>query len=516
METQNVELDEQGRYTVLMGSTRSEGVPLELFTTGEPRWLGVELQLPGSEEEARVLLVSVPYALKAADAETLGGKPASAFALLAPEEQPAAGHSGTSPGRVGTLASGGPRTASVWGTGSTNKLTKWLDTAGTLGDSAVYEAGGLVGIGKTNPQDTLDVNGNLRLPELGAININTTFGNPLYLRAANGVNALLIVDDASGGAYGGLQIRKSGTAKVNISGGGLSPTYFNGGNVGIGTPAPTQKLEVVGNVKASGSVTGASFTGNGSGLTNLNATNLSSGTIANNLTTATSANTANTIVLRDGSGNFSAGTITASGNLTAAGSVSGGQLISTAPGQTPPLVVSSTTLVTNLNAALLNGLASTAFAPASGSAAYAPATGSTIYAAKANDTMVGTLNLPANGLVAGTNQLVLSGGSVGIGTATPGEKLEVAGNVKASGIVFLDGSVQTTSGLSASGPQGPINPEQVALLRWYGANQRRALPQPCARRLSPDCLQSAHLSLLAPPKKSSPRQSPLNRHGNRV
>ena len=42
VETQNVELDEQGRYTVLLGSTKSEGLPLELFTTGEPRWLGVQ------------------------------------------------------------------------------------------------------------------------------------------------------------------------------------------------------------------------------------------------------------------------------------------------------------------------------------------------------------------------------------------------------------------------------------------------------------------------------------------
>jgi hypothetical protein len=42
-------------------------------------------------------------------------------------------------------------------------------------------------------------------------------------------------------------------------------------------------------------------------------------------------------------------------------------------------------------------------------------------------TMTGTLNLPANGLVAGTNQLVLSGGNVGIGTTTTLAKLDVAG-----------------------------------------------------------------------------------------
>ena len=47
------------------------------------RWLGVEgLDIQAT---ARVLLVSVPYALKAADAETLGGLPASAFVLANPQ-----------------------------------------------------------------------------------------------------------------------------------------------------------------------------------------------------------------------------------------------------------------------------------------------------------------------------------------------------------------------------------------------------------------------------------------------
>src|SRR5260370_4641736 len=90
VETQNVELDEQGHYTVLLGATKSEGLPLELFTAGEPRWLGVQVNLPKEMEQPRVLLVSVPYALKAADAETLGGKPLSSFVLLGVEASPTA------------------------------------------------------------------------------------------------------------------------------------------------------------------------------------------------------------------------------------------------------------------------------------------------------------------------------------------------------------------------------------------------------------------------------------------
>src|SRR5713226_581774 len=88
-------------------ATKSEGLPLELFTSGEPRWLGVRVQLPGEVEQPRVLLVSVPYALKAADAETLGGKPASAFVLATPNGTA----SGTSTSGTGTQTSASSKTA---------------------------------------------------------------------------------------------------------------------------------------------------------------------------------------------------------------------------------------------------------------------------------------------------------------------------------------------------------------------------------------------------------------------
>jgi len=52
------------------------------------------------------------------------------------------------------------------------------------------------------------------------------------------------------------------------------------------------------------------FYGNGSGLSSLDASNVSSGTLLNTRTTANTANSASTIVARDGAGNFSANTIT--------------------------------------------------------------------------------------------------------------------------------------------------------------------------------------------------------------
>jgi hypothetical protein len=78
-EVQNTQADMLGRYEVLLGAASTEGVPPSLFSTGAQRWLGVQVIRSGADEEPRVALVSVPYAVKAGDAQTLGGLPASAF-----------------------------------------------------------------------------------------------------------------------------------------------------------------------------------------------------------------------------------------------------------------------------------------------------------------------------------------------------------------------------------------------------------------------------------------------------
>jgi hypothetical protein len=79
VESQVVSLDAAGRYAVLLGAMQPDGLPADLFASGEARWLGI--QAAGQAESPRVLMVSVPYALKAGDADTVGGLPASAFVL---------------------------------------------------------------------------------------------------------------------------------------------------------------------------------------------------------------------------------------------------------------------------------------------------------------------------------------------------------------------------------------------------------------------------------------------------
>ena len=171
-ETQNVLSDPSGHFTVLLGSATANGVPAELFGTGQSRWLG--MTIARSIEMPRVPLASVPYALKAADADTLGGLPASAYvttqALAASNGRtliPIIGGNTTviaTPQASSTRAVSASATdaipqATPSGTGTTDFIPIWTSSS-ALGNSTIFQSAGLVGIGTTTPAETLDVNGN--------------------------------------------------------------------------------------------------------------------------------------------------------------------------------------------------------------------------------------------------------------------------------------------------------------------------------------------------------------------
>lgn len=173
-ESQNVPLDASGRYNVLLGANSVGGLPLEIFSAGEGRWLGVRPN--GQAEQTRILLLSVPYALKAADSETLGGKPASAFVLAGSQStlaQPASGtavalaasqpvaqalNGGAGPLPQGLSPATTCSTITSDGTGTANQISKFT-SACNIENSAIFESGGNVGIGNTSPAGVLDVSG---------------------------------------------------------------------------------------------------------------------------------------------------------------------------------------------------------------------------------------------------------------------------------------------------------------------------------------------------------------------
>jgi hypothetical protein len=125
IETQNVTADSNGHYVALLGSTKPDGLPADLFTSEQAHWVGV--QVSGQAEQPRVLLVSAPYALKAGDAETIGGLPPSAFVLAAP---PVSGGDGSS----GAAASA----ATSSGAAITNTSSDVTTTGGTVNDIPLF------------------------------------------------------------------------------------------------------------------------------------------------------------------------------------------------------------------------------------------------------------------------------------------------------------------------------------------------------------------------------------------
>jgi hypothetical protein len=356
VEDQNMIADSRGNYTVQLGANTREGLPLELFATGAARWLGIRMN--GGEEQPRVLLLSVPYALKAADAETVGGLPASAFVL-------AGSSSNGWQAQPESQSSAGTVEPQVAGTGTAGVIPKWTDNNGGLGNSAITQSGtgsaAKIGINTATPAATLDVTGsaivrgNLNLPPLGTATATAGEGSRTVSFTASAFNSgtNAAVTQTFGwlaSPMGNNTANPSGTMNL-IYRAGTGPTKNTGLRIG-----------------SNGHITFAA------GQT------------------------------------FPAGTVT--GSETVQGNVSAAQLISTAPQGTPPLEVSSSTQVPNLNASLLGGQPASAFATVGPNAFFG-------------------------------NQIIT--GNVGIGTSSPVEALDLGSNNNM--IIRVDPGSDTTQAL---------------------------------------------------------------------
>ena len=182
-ETQNVAFDGAGHYRTELGAASPNGIPVELFGTGESRWLQIEIA--GQLAQPRVLLVSVPYALKAADSQTLAGRAASDYvtreqlqaamaAIAANASSPAQVHPEQSP----------------TGSGTAGFVPLWTG-ASTLGNSVLSETGTSIGIDTAAPATTLDVNGgstlrgNISMPAVGTATAAGGFSSPVFAMSAS-------------------------------------------------------------------------------------------------------------------------------------------------------------------------------------------------------------------------------------------------------------------------------------------------------------------------------------------
>lgn len=193
-ETQNVTLDSLGHYSVYVGITKTYGLPASLFTNGEAHWLGVKIA--DQAEQPRVYLVSVPYAMKAGDAATVGGLPPSAFVLAAPSATSSPANT-VSANTVSTSAatSGMP----IAGSGTLDFIPLWTDNSGDLGNSVLFQSGSgstaKIGINTTKPASTLDIRGSatirglFSLPALGTSTAAAAFNSQPMDLAASAFNS---------------------------------------------------------------------------------------------------------------------------------------------------------------------------------------------------------------------------------------------------------------------------------------------------------------------------------------
>ena len=208
-------------------------------------------------------------------------------------------------------------------TNTTFSISNTTVVSGLYGDSAN------VSVIEVNAQGQLTSASNSAI-NVSNITVGTLSNDRTTASTSNGANTIVLRDSTgsfntnvvTATTVNATSISGNGVALTAINASNItSGTIANARTTGnTSNSASTLVLRDANGAFESGNITASNFIGAGTTITSINASNISSGTIPNSHTTAASANGASTIVSRDSGGNFSANTITA--NIS--GDISGG------------------------------------------------------------------------------------------------------------------------------------------------------------------------------------------------
>lgn len=145
-----------------------------------------------------------------------------------------------------------PVAADIAGTGSTNRVAKWTDNVGTLGDSVVSEVNGLVGIGTAAPTGNLHIFSSATADAFAGMGVNLNSGPAFNFGYAG---------QSFGRGAGFFNVRPDGLATAPnpslrfMTLNAQRMIITNTGLVGIGTSNPAFLLDVNGTARVAGNLT---------------------------------------------------------------------------------------------------------------------------------------------------------------------------------------------------------------------------------------------------------------------
>jgi len=216
-------------------------------------------------------------------------------------------------------------TAQVYSAGTgLSLINTTFNIANTTVVTGLYGDSANVAVIEVNSQGQLTSASNSAI-NVSNITVGTLSNDRTTASASNGANTIVLRDangsfNANVGTFTTVNATNGNFTNITANASGL--TDINASNITSGTisnarttanssnSANTIVLRDA-NGSFAGNIVSGSFSGDGSAINAINASNISSGTIDNARTTAASNNGANTIVLRDLSGNFEANTVNA-------------------------------------------------------------------------------------------------------------------------------------------------------------------------------------------------------------